>query len=306
METLCRKSEEWDMAMGLSRTRVFAMSACAQSIDEIERMSYEDYVGKNLACAQAKPPLLELSAPVPIPAGKGAQTITRSHIWHEYPLCSPEQLHSARTMWVPQANSCARETPPAASVRLPNTPAPALRNARAPSHHSSFLPRPHNPSFILVFNCICAQGERYVWAVDLLESTMAIVACHQEQSAAATRAHPVHPHGSPATTQIMERLDASSSMRNDMSTCTFAPQAGVHQHREDLAACERYWAVKLLCGSPSVSLPTMERARHTVESTVLHKSLSPPSCPYTDATAKCSTDSIVREAHSPMGPECVS
>jgi len=252
------------MAMGLSRTRVFAMSACAQSIDEIERMSYEDYVGKNLACAQAKPPLLELSAPVPIPAGKGAQTITRSHIWHEYPLCSPEQLHSARTMWVPQANSCVRETPPAAS------------------------------------------GERYVWAVDLLESTMAIVACHQEQSAAATRAHPVHPHGSPATTQIMERLDASSSMRNDMCTCTFAPQAGVHQHREDLAACERYWAVKLLCGSPSVALPTMERARHTVESTVLHKSLSPPSCPYTDATAKCSTDSIVREAHSPMGPECVS
>jgi len=143
-----------------------------------------------------------------------------------------------------------------------------------------------------------------VWAVDLLESTMAIVACHQEQSAAATRAHPVH-QGSPATTQIMERLDARSSMRSDMGTCTFAPQTGVHQHREDSAACERYWAVNLLCGSPFVSLPTMERAPHTVESNVIHKWLSPPSCLYIDATAKCATNSIVRDAHSPMGPECV-
>jgi hypothetical protein len=114
-------------------------------------------------------------------------------------LCSPSDLYLARNMWVPQGTPPAIEVSPFFFLNF----LPFVMHASRRRHTSALLRQ------VVLMHRTKWQGERYAWAVNLLNHAMA--------TAERARKSEAEPQGSsPTTTNIIARLNSMDAHLCDL------------------------------------------------------------------------------------------
>ena len=240
IQSLCRKSNAWDEALLGSRRQTHKNARAQRRMPlDIESASYDDYIGSNLgtgtpgttctgiaSCAVAAHSSRghAASQPMAIPSATGynadpcIDVISGGHSEYQ---CSPSDLYLARNMWVPQGTPPAVEVSPflflisclfSCTQAAGDTPLPLLRQ-------------------VVLMHRTKWQGERYAWAVDLLNHAMA--------AAERARKSDAEPQGaSPTTANIIARLNSMAAHLCDLDAppainLTTAPKGmySLHQKR---------------------------------------------------------------------------
>ena len=242
IQSLCRKSNAWDEALLGSRRQTHKNARAQRRMPlDIESASYDDYIGSNLGtgmpgttCTGIAPCAVAAhssrghaaSQPMAIPSATGYNARLDNHCidvisgGHSEYQCSPSDLYLARNMWVPQGTPPAVEVSPflflisclfSCTQAAGDTPLPLFRQ-------------------VVLMHRTKWQGERYAWAVDILNHAMAI--------AERARKSDAEPQGaSPTTANIIARLNSMAAHLCDLDAppainLTTAPKGMYSLHQK--------------------------------------------------------------------------